>query len=381
VELLVVIAIIGILIALLLPAVQAAREAARRAQCSNNLKQIGLALHNYHDTYKVFPAGAYGQRWGTWVTAILPFAEGTGMSNLDIFTYYGYGAFEASAYGAATFGGSAADYTGNPSYPHGQNVWSYHNMKQGIGKRWEMLTCPSCPLKEFDFPYTGCDTVKVAYHNYVGNYGNGCSGFTRYGDGIPSSLVNWGGITVSWGGAPFNCKGIGPYAIRMWQVSGQECTPIPPVCYGIKDIRDGTANTLLASEVVSVPDGCTSGAHFFGAWDSGAADDIDFRGIIWQGNQCSFTTFYTPNTSAPDVSESALECYQQNTRFPCITGPIPKANTMNLRGLLFSARSMHPGGVNAVMCDGAVRFYSDSVSWATWQALGSAWGGEVFEMP
>jgi len=75
VELLVVIAIIGILIALLLPAVQAAREAARRSQCTNNLKQIALAVHNYHDTYKVFPIGNWTTAYGTWLVSLLPFIE------------------------------------------------------------------------------------------------------------------------------------------------------------------------------------------------------------------------------------------------------------------------------------------------------------------
>ncbi|MEX1042682.1 MAG: DUF1559 domain-containing protein [Pirellulaceae bacterium] len=75
VELLVVIAIIGVLVALLLPAVQQAREAARRMQCSNNLKQLGLALHNYHDTHQVFPAGGYISNQLSWHVSILPFLE------------------------------------------------------------------------------------------------------------------------------------------------------------------------------------------------------------------------------------------------------------------------------------------------------------------
>src|SRR6476620_2946778 len=95
VELLVVIAIIGVLVALLLPAVQAAREAARRMQCSNHLKQIGLGLQNYHDTFQSLPFGArarfvqstsatpVGQGWGpSWYVGILPFCEQKPLSDL-----------------------------------------------------------------------------------------------------------------------------------------------------------------------------------------------------------------------------------------------------------------------------------------------------------
>src|SRR5882757_5338448 len=76
VELLVVIAIIGVLVALLLPAVQSARESARRTQCINNMKQVTLAVHNYADTFRgTFPVGEYSCCWGTWLVALLPYVE------------------------------------------------------------------------------------------------------------------------------------------------------------------------------------------------------------------------------------------------------------------------------------------------------------------
>src|SRR3954449_6706014 len=81
IELLVVIAIIAVLIALLLPAVQAAREAARRAQCVNNLKQVGLAMHNYHDSNLILPPGHRSAVFGTFQTFILPYLEQTPLAN------------------------------------------------------------------------------------------------------------------------------------------------------------------------------------------------------------------------------------------------------------------------------------------------------------
>lgn len=189
VELLVVIAIIGVLVALLLPAVQAAREAGRRAQCMSNLKQVGLAMQNYHDSKRELPAGAVnGCCYGTWAMQILPFIE-------------------QQALGARyeNLGGKAAF----PDYWHGNNLTNV------TSKRIESLTCPS------DTPNNNGVKVGLSLHNYSAN--QGATGLNI------SSLVPLfvrGGYLFQ--GAPFSADG----------------------ATNFKEIEDGLSNTLLAAEVV-----------------------------------------------------------------------------------------------------------------------------------
>src|SRR5262245_19508336 len=142
VELLVVIAIIGVLVALLLPAVQTAREAARRSQCSNNLKQLSLAMLNYEDTFKVLPGGVgrYGCCWGTWQVRVLPYMEQKALADLYL-------------------NSDGNDATG-VRYGAGQNVTMV------TSKRIKSLTCPS------DFPNAPIGTPPITNHNYGVNFGN-----------------------------------------------------------------------------------------------------------------------------------------------------------------------------------------------------------------
>ena len=189
VELLVVIAIIGILVALLLPAIQAARESARRAQCMNNMKQIGIAMQLYVDTHKELPAGAKGCCYGTWANYILPHLEQADVAKL---------------------------WKDGKLYNSSVN-WDF------IQRRVPDYTCPS------DTPATSsiACAVPIPNHNYAANYGN-----TVYGQHDFQ--------TVTFEGSPFgNALNPDPNGNRPYlgQVS-------------FKQLTDGLSHTLLVSEIV-----------------------------------------------------------------------------------------------------------------------------------
>src|SRR5437868_4721804 len=162
VELLVVIAIIGVLVALLLPAVQSAREAARRSQCSNNLRQLSLAMLNYEDSFKALPGGVghHGCCWGTWQVRVLPYMEQGALANIYV-------------------NSDGNDATGQ-RYNGATNI-------NVTTKRIKSLTCPA------DFP--NAPLSNITNHNYGVNYGN-----TSF---LQTPQVS-GGVTIQFLGAPFN---------------------------------------------------------------------------------------------------------------------------------------------------------------------------------
>ncbi len=258
IELLVVIAIIAILIGLLLPAVQKVREAAARAKCSNNLKQLGLAAHNYHDANGTLPDGDpdLGSN-GTWQVLVLPYLEQTAM-------------------GAAYQNFGQSNGTGSPQYSQSPNVESVTSIQLTI------LTCPSDPSSQAPFPITINGTAyRITAHNYAANYGNTTRTRT-------SPYPGAGGVTF--GGAPFNSGFEGKVTVRL------------------TDIVDGTSTTLLFAEVLK---GINT-----------ANDAItDLRGFSWWGPGGCFTTYYPPNSTSPDILEFAAYCNNLPAQnLPCVVG-------------------------------------------------------------
>ena len=204
IELLVVIAIIGVLIALLLPAVQAAREAARRAQCVNNLKQLGLAMHNYEGTHGSLPPGRLDCCWGTWVCFVLPYLEQDAV--YDSYNTEGNATLNVMRYGSP------------------ENITA-------VSTRLNALSCPSdSPNAPISVSINGVSRGVQSY-NYVANFGTTGNAQQATLNGVANA------------GTPFG-----------WMSARMVGDPSRPANAGttvkFADIRDGLSNTLLNSEVV-----------------------------------------------------------------------------------------------------------------------------------
>jgi prepilin-type N-terminal cleavage/methylation domain-containing protein len=343
VELLVVIAIIGVLVALLLPAVQSAREAARRTQCANNQKQIGLGLHNYHDAYGKFPylrGGRSQSRCGDYhgIVSVLPYIE------------------QGSRYDAIA---NDATY---------RNPWDNNYLPfQG---RIPAIVCPSSHM------HLNYNTPNQRHRSY-----HFCVGTTIVGvyNGPTEGLFGF-------------------------QVPGALTPPCPAGPSGhkaFKDIADGSSNTIAVSEKAA---GAARGSRTifgYGAYPFSAASLLanpgtclatavnrnylpNFNVAVWMSADIwafghphwgAFTTVLPPNSPS---------CYDGT-----------EGNNPSRGNGIFSATSMHPGGALGCMADGSVRFINETVdcgnfgvasgatpgSYGVWGAMGTINGGESAALP
>jgi prepilin-type processing-associated H-X9-DG protein len=186
------------------------------------------------------------------------------------------------------------------------------------------------------------------YFNYAVNYGNG----DQAQNSAETFPAQWNpNITIVFNGAPFTDMGSPKIDIPTYAVGFTNQTPAK-----IASITDGLSNTLMASELrIATPQSSS-----------------DLRGYTWWGPSASFNTSIPPNSTYPDIMGNG-GCAVQNP--PCIGTPVN--NSAGNPEVYLGARSFHPGGVNAVMCDGSVKFFKNTINPIAWMAAGSSQGGEV----
>jgi len=327
IELLVVIAIIAVLIALLLPAVQSAREAARRSQCVNNLKQIGLALHNYHSVIGSFPMTAtiaYSDPgvqadWGTWGAnaLLLPYLEQKPIYdsiNFDWTVWQGGGAANNTTASLARLSSFVCPSDGLVGQENTNNYFGSIGTTGGFYPNHES---------------TGIFASKRTYG--ISNVTDGTSNTIAYSEALVSTTI-FGAKQTRWRDGPSNSGGVS-------------------AAYSALDAASNRAGLLQDWELCN-------------EWFA-TQRNMGQRGYRWglgAVGECLFQTLVPPNSNEYPWNSCRMDC-----------GPDCGA----LQSGYFNATSNHPGGVNVAMADGSVKFIKSSIAMPTWWALGTKAGGEV----
>ncbi len=346
VELLVVIAIIGILVALLLPAVQAAREAARRMQCSNNLKQMGLAVHNYHDTYHEFPPALLnsgrisggttryfkgGVKNTTGFAMLLPFIEGNTIHDKYDFN-------QCSSMSNPRAGGMVMGTDDQSSDLNNDGYWNTNlggPGKNGDGVRLKWLECPSDPN---------------AGELRTRNPGNSGDFYTMVNARRASYLFCTGVFT------DYNA----------------------PYTYYRSDVRRGAFGNNGAAKMADIRDG-TSNSTMLG---EAAGGDGKNQKTSWVYGPWGLTGTHTCCHGRVVSSSSRTLTYLSDPRYRIwfhINGIYN--NDAYQRNYAWNFNSFHPGGAQFAMCDGSVKFLPEMMDYFVLLRLNYIADGEPVELP